>query len=552
MKYRNSILGALVSALLAGCSFAPESDAFAHLPCISDDECGGNQVCFPDGCGDPGSNIAVEVQPSAAAGQLAQDFEVFEVRPNLDFQALQPSVLVGEVSQVSTTGENVGFSGEVTISASGESLLIPGRLRSAQFTVALEQGVFSVPIPTGQFTVAVQSSEGLTVPLYESNVVVQPGAAASVHFNMPAVAQLQRMDQRLLQDAEQNLPIQTTVMDVQAFDLETGVPISQKAQVSSGQMGSTGDFSLYFKAPQGAHSIQVKASPRDPSAFVPTKTFVVSLTDKSPEPLELGDHGVPVTITGVVTGTDTLPLANARVYVEGKVGGGGTFKSATATSDASGAFTLRSLPSGRNGDLRLWIIPPANSASGLTAVPVHVSDQASQLGALMAPDKIPVTGVLLRPDSGPAVGVPVEARAVAKLDQFPLPDGVVRGFTDDAGVFTLRLDPGIYRFDFLPTDGYPRASRIVTLRPEVGSSGDSVMTQELPPFFLSRGRRITGKISSIPDRLGQSPASLAPYATVKFFRVGQVEGRPASFLLAEGVADATGTYSVLLPTKDAE
>ncbi len=182
---------------------------------------------------------------------------------------------------------------------------------------------------------------------------------------------------------------------------------------------------------------------------------------------------------------------------------------------------------------------------------MHVSAEDSQFGVLMAPDKIPVTGALLRPDGMPAVGVPVEARAVEKLDQFPLPDGVVRGSTDDAGVFTLRLDPGVYRFDLLPTDGYPRASRIVTVRPDPYGSGDGLMTQELPPFFLSRGRRITGRISSIPDRLGQSPALPAPYATVKFFRVGLVEGRPASFLLAEGVADATGTYSVLLPTREA-
>ncbi len=343
MKHRNVIFGALVSALLAGCG-SPESGLSQFDYCSSDDECAGTQVCFPDGCGDPGSNIAVEVQPSAASGQLAQDFEVFEVRHQLDFQALQPSVLVGEVTQVSTTGESAGFAGDVTVSANGESLLIPGRLRSAQFTVALDQGAFSVPIPSGLFTVAVQPSNGLAVPLYEPNVVVLPGNAAKVNFSMPAIAQLQRLDGRLLQNAEENLAIQTTVMDVQAFDLATGLPISQKAQVSSGQMGSTGDFILFFRAPNGATSVQVKASPREPTAFVPTKTFTVSLSDKSVKPLELGDYGAPVTVTGVVTGTDNQPLANARVYLEGRVGGGGTFKSATATSDASGKFTVRQSP----------------------------------------------------------------------------------------------------------------------------------------------------------------------------------------------------------------
>ncbi len=554
MKLRNVIFGAIVGALLTGCSFAPEGSIGLDpiVSCSSDDECGGAQVCFPDGCGDPGTDIAVEVQPSAASGQLAQDFQVFDVRPVLDFQAAQPSVLTGEISQVSLEGAQASYVGDVTISASGESIVIPGRQRSAQLTVTLEQGVFSVPIPSGLFTVSVQPMTGLAVPLYEPNVVVQPGDAAHVPFIMPSVAQLQRLDGRLVLNADTSEPITATLMEVQAFDTETGLPISQKAQVSSGQAGSTGDFILYFKAPPGARAIHLKSSPRDPTAFVPSKTFFVELDEKGASPFELGEFGLPATVSGVVTGTDTRPLPKATVYLEGKVGGGGSYKSASVTTDEFGLFTLTSLPSAKGGELRLWIVPPSTSGSGLSAVRVHIPKEGIQLGTLVAPDKIPVRGDLFRPDFSPAAGVPVEARAVQKLEDHPLPDGVIRGSTNDTGAFTLRLDPGVYRFDFLPSDGYPRASRFVTVRPEPSSDGEGVLTQQLPPFSLSRGRRVTGKISSIPDRLGLSPFSPAPYATVKFFRVAQVEGKPTSFLLAEGVADATGTYSVLLPTREPE
>jgi hypothetical protein len=108
----------------------------------------------------------------------------------------------------------------------------------------------------------------------------------------------------------------------------------------------------------------------------------------------------------------------------------------------------------------------------------------------------------------------------------------------------------VYRQDFLPTDGFPRASRFVTVGAGTGRDPGAAATQQLPDFALSRGRRVTGRITSIPDRTGHGVIVPAPYATLKFFRVTQVDGKPAAFLLAEGVADVSGTYSVLLPTRD--
>jgi hypothetical protein len=110
----------------------------------------------------------------------------------------------------------------------------------------------------------------------------------------------------------------------------------------------------------------------------------------------------------------------------------------------------------------------------------------------------------------------------------------------------------VYRLDFLPTDGFPRASRFVTVEAQSGNAPGAATPQLLPDFALSRGRRVIGRITSIPDRTGHVPIAPAPYATVKFFRVTQLDGKPAAFLLAEGVADASGTYSVLLPTRDSD
>jgi hypothetical protein len=259
---------------------------------------------------------------------------------------------------------------------------------------------------------------------------------------------------------------------------------------------------------------------------------------------------MPVTVSGSVRGTDKRPIPDAVVYVSGTLKSGAVWKSAPARTDASGSFELMTLPSGNGDSFSLFIAPPSTSSSGLLTQMATLPVSGGELGTFVAPDRIPVVGKLERPDGQAAPGVPVEARAVDKLEGFPIPDGVIRGATDDSGTFTLRLDPGVYRLDFLPTDGFPRASRFVNVGAGTGGGPGAATTQTLPDFALSRGRRVSGRISSIPDRSGHFAPAPAPYATVKFFRVTQVDGKPAAFLLAEGVADAAGTYTVLLPTRD--
>jgi hypothetical protein len=73
-----------------------------------------------------------------------------------------------------------------------------------------------------------------------------------------------------------------------------------------------------------------------------------------------------------------------------------------------------------------------------------------------------------------------------------------------------------------------------------------VGVQQLTPFPLSKGRRVSGLVSISGQRMMQ-PA--APYASVRFFRVVNVEGRPWSLLLAQTLTDQNGTYSTSLPTR---
>ncbi|MBL8954160.1 MAG: hypothetical protein JNK82_25510, partial [Myxococcaceae bacterium] len=50
-----------VTLVLSTCSMGPAQDPYQLVACTVDVQCRQGQVCFPDGCGDPGKNIVVEV-----------------------------------------------------------------------------------------------------------------------------------------------------------------------------------------------------------------------------------------------------------------------------------------------------------------------------------------------------------------------------------------------------------------------------------------------------------------------------------------------------------
>ncbi|MFP2902042.1 carboxypeptidase regulatory-like domain-containing protein, partial [Corallococcus sp. 4LFB] len=95
-------LGALALALGltgAGCAFLEDEPPPPQLVCRSDAECAAGQVCFVDGCGNPGGDIVVEVQPLPRAGLLAQDFPVDRLRPEQNLELFSPVRLRGQVSR---------------------------------------------------------------------------------------------------------------------------------------------------------------------------------------------------------------------------------------------------------------------------------------------------------------------------------------------------------------------------------------------------------------------------------------------------------------------
>ncbi|MFP2932409.1 carboxypeptidase regulatory-like domain-containing protein, partial [Pyxidicoccus sp. 3LG] len=77
---------------------------------------------------------------------------------------------------------------------------------------------------------------------------------------------------------------------------------------------------------------------------MPQKTFTVDPRAPLTQPLELGDHGEPVQVTGRVVDLDGRPVPGATVALRGEVGGNGTFHGPLATTGTDGRFAVESLP----------------------------------------------------------------------------------------------------------------------------------------------------------------------------------------------------------------
>lgn len=536
---------ALVSALVlgSGCGFA--SDAQFKPLCTSDEQCGADEVCFPDGCGDPGKGIVVEVIPSPQQGYHAQDFALTDAAPTQNWQVAAPTGFAGFVQRKVPNPEPdqqlIPYSGSVTFSITGESKVIPGLRRHFTATVSPTDGAYKIPVSTGVFSLVLSSAETSIPPSFASGKAVEPGDIANVDFRLPSSADVFRVDGRLVRTG--NLAIQTAEMDVQALDPNNFQPLSQRVPASSGQTGSTGDFSLFLGPDYRATStFVIVATPRNSAAMVPTKRFIIPVQGFLNAPLELGDYGLPVDATGVVTGADGMPIAGATVYVEGPVNGGGDFKSQRVLTAADGKFLLRTLPTRTSDESTLWVIPPTTSAQGILRKRVTISSAKKDVGTVVSPAKSVVTGAVILANGEKAPGVRVVAEPLGEGTGVLPPSGT-EVTTDAEGAFSIALDPANYRLDFIPTTpNLPRKSVLFTVNLGAHSTLDGVQ--------LSKARTVSGVISGRPNELNRDTLKALPYASVRYFRV--IEERPgmkkSAVLLSESVADAQGNYSIVLPS----
>jgi hypothetical protein len=550
-------------AFSTACSFGPQ----AAPVCAVDADCDGAQICFPDGCGDPGKNLVVEVTANTRNGQHEQDFTVADgtLRPTFDLGLDAPMTLQGEMSRDPSTGQTGVqlYLDPFTVRASGESEIIPGITRNFEQTfTSPERGAFSLPIGAGKYSVTVTAADTTIPPVVTSSVRIANGGRAFVQSSFTALDGTLDITGRLIRYIEpgvppNEVPLTQAAMELLAYDPIAKRAISQKAFPSSGISGSRGDFVLAVDpAAKLLKSFQIIARPREATAPVPTKTFTLN----APYPvgntlLEMGDFGTSFKVKGVVIDTTGNPVGGASVYLEGPVAGGGTFKSQTATTDLlTGEFAVEALPSLYEGAYTVTVLPLSRSQAGVLtttakAVAKAGTDPVLEPARFTCPDKVGVVGDLFRADGMTAAAmVLLTATPVKAIDGRPLPTQASEVVTDDSGHFNFSLDPAVYRFDFQPGEDLPRMSRYITIHATAASTDASAggqPTLDLGSFTLSKGRKVTGNIFWTSDS-HVTPAN-AVNARVRFFRLTTIDGKPGATLLGEALTDSYGVYGVVLP-----
>lgn len=540
-----------LSALLAGCGMMDEPHSLGPSPlvCHSDSECAPGQVCFADGCGDPGKDLVVEVTPNPKAGLHAQDFAIDLREAHPELQLRGPAVLSGQVlRQTNLTDADGGvmeatelYAGPVTVRATGESLLLPGVQRRYESTVVPEGGQYRFPVGVGAFSVSLVPGDATLPPQTESRSV-EVGAQVALDFRLPAPEQLTQLAGVLVREP---VPTLDADMEVQLLDASLK-PLSQRVPVDR----ATGAFTLFLSpAARSLPQVLLQATPSAADSLLPQRTFTFD-PKLPPATFSLGDFGAATVLTGSVLGPEGLPVVGAAVRVEGAVDGGGVFRSSTVTTDLQGRFSLPSLPSPAGQDFKLIIAPVArplvgDRRAGITQVPVRVFPGGAEVNVICSARGL-VSGTVLRPPpaGGAAPGVRILAQPVGPVAGLSAPSEGPQTVTDEAGRFELLLDPAEYRLDFVPGEDLPRVSRYVTVAPQPGTAG--IAPQDLGAFSLSQGRSISGPVLSA-DPAAASP--YLPYASIRFFRVVSVNGRLTSQLLAQTVSDANGQYAVTLPTR---
>lgn len=545
---------ACLALALAGCGLAA-----ARAPtCRTDFDCSDypGTVCFAEGCARPDVDLVAEVTGGALAGLHAQEIAVPRVGAVLDLDLKSALAIVGEFQRERSATPNPAnrstFTEPVVVTATGESLLLPGVSRAYEARITTtDRGVFSLPVGTGRYTVTASPDDTSIPPETIDDVVVSAdGVSKNAGFAFAAQAGVITVQGRLLRKrtATADVAITEAPMDLQAFDPNTGKPISQRVEVSSGSAASRGDFTLSLSpGVKGLTKVSLLASPRRTGAMVPSKSFLLAYPLPAELVLEMGDFGTPIAgVMGRVYGPGAQPVAGAQVVLESVVAGNGQFRSRVVSTNGAGEFAVDLLPTESDQALFATVLPPPESPAGAWFGSVHMNG-AMLTAPIEVPQRVAVSGTVTGPDGEVASGVGVRATFLSGFASKALPVGDFETTADADGKFTMNLDPGEWRVEFVPKAApdqadWPRISRPLTVG-VIDSQGRALRELSFAASFPP-GRRVSGVVRAVSER----GTTVVPNASVRLFRVPLVGGKAGTAaLVCTALADELGRYSVVLP-----
>jgi hypothetical protein len=534
------------------CSCSNGSNGLRPL-CNGDSECGSGQLCFAEGCADPGKNVVAEITTGTSAGQWPTDIAIEdgELGPGQDFKLLDSLFVKGTFEQQNSTNpqsiDRVAYLRPVVVRAVGASTLIPGLARSfKQEFDRPERGYFEMRVGDGTFTFTATPADVTVPPVVLSAVRLSDRsqtpafpitfAAVEGSINLPGRI-LKKIDVTVVPNVAE--PVTAARLDIQAFS-SSREAISQRFPVST-----LGDFNITL-SPSALKLKEVLfvVSPRSSDDVAPVRELSVPTPLPTSLDLEFGDFGSPQEVSGLMLDSQGAPVVGAQVVVEGLLRQGATFRSGFAITDAKGRFSLRVLVTSAISQLSLTAVPPSQAMAAALRIPVEVTAKGQTLelrpNTIVCKNRIGVQGrAELNPGQGADTTL-VRASYQAKENStslLALDD--VATTSDRDGNFALHLDEGIWRLE-LSRNNAPLTTRLIEVKGR-DSQGLSINEQLISPIVLAKGVRVSGFV--------RSAAAIVAEARVRFFRVTSVDGKPSAILLGSAIADPTGKYEVLLPTK---
>lgn len=520
--------------LLAGCSHPGK-----RAVCSRNSDCSGEQICFVDGCGDPGEDVVAEVIPSGTNQPFPEDFALGTVSAVQDLQIVGPSTVGGPVLQnIDLPDGGVGtvpYTDSLSVIAEGQGLALPGPKLQYEALLTPDKGLYSLEVTGGTYSVSAYPRDLTIPPVVQSGEHVAPGDAFALGFTFSAPSQRLFVQGKVAK--AEGLPVDVGLA-VQAFDTNSE-PLSQKVGFDGGAFAV-----MLASAARSASSFVLTFSSLEPSSPAPQKSFTVAMPGGADAGVYLlGDYGTAFNATGRILNSLGLPLASVPVHLEGTVYGGGTYVSPTVLTDTDGNFSLLTLPSEVPGNFQLIAIPPYPSTSGLFSEPTPVSRAAPDLGSFRAPDRIILKGGVRLPDGvTPVADVTVTAVPVGPLTPLrPVPPQGDKATTDPLGNFSLTVDPADYRLDFVGNRVTPWLSTFARV-------DGTVNPVQLPLAVLFNGRQLTGVVTRVEKGRSRAPQPV-PLAFVRFYRKVEDLGSLRAIPLAQGFTDPRGNYKVTIPTR---
>ncbi|HEY8210180.1 MAG TPA: carboxypeptidase-like regulatory domain-containing protein [Myxococcaceae bacterium] len=545
MTLRPAIVSAVVMALAFGAGSCGRVIVGAPF-CTTDAECGAGEICFPDGCGDPGQGLKMQV----TTGKYSQEIELADPHAAQEVVLERQATFSGQLRQDTASGP-VAFTGSVTFRGGGSALLVTGYPRRIDELVQPSAGQYSFPASSGKYLSLTASSADPTIPPVsvenQSLWTLAPGADQKLDVTFPAQGALVRISGTLVLSTVLG-PVGSP-MQIQVLELNTGRPLSQPAPVDP----LTGTFSVLASPKASGQYVQLLASPRDaalsPDTIVPTRIFgsVLVTVPFTPITLQMGDFGSAVEVTGAVQDANGVPVAGAKVYTERATQDRNNYTSTPVFTGADGAFRVKALPTLTPGDgVSLWVVPPSGSHAGTLEVVATVPPSGGSIQQpLRCPRRPEIRGQVFRPSgSEPATGVNVVAEPVGGVPGRKPPTYPQESTTDTEGRFSFFADPGEYRLDFHSPDTLPRVSRRVIVDPPPGP--DPTPT-DVPPFTLWNGRKLNGSVSAFATPNAPTPTAVAG-ATVELFRVVTEGPKKVYYSLGRTTTESNGTYELSIPT----